>query len=150
MGLLPSDFYNGTISKSTLTNTSTTTPELLKDYLIDLETGKPVISESGQFTICTGLKAVIMQMWRKLHTNKGQFIIYSSTYGNTFSEFKGKGKSYADLYAYQKLVDCIVDKTYVTSISNFSTSLTNDKYIMSFTISTIYGDSSQVLSIDLE
>lgn len=149
MGLLPSDFYNGTISKSVLTNTSSE-PELLKDYVIDLETGKLVISDSGQFTICTGLRAVIMQMWRKLHTNKGQFIIYSSSYGNTFSDFKGKGKSYADSYAYQKLVDCIVDKVYITSISNFSTSLVNDKYTMAFTANTIYGDTEQVLAIDLE
>jgi hypothetical protein len=147
MSLLPSDFYNGTVARSS-TN-SAVVPELV-DYVIDLETGYLVVSDSGQFILCTGLRAVIMQIWRKLHIMKGEFLIYSSSYGNTFSELVGQGKSYADSYIYNKLTDAIVDKIYVKSISNLTTSLTNDKYIVSFTANTIYGDTSQVLDIDLE
>jgi hypothetical protein len=149
MGILPSDFYNGNVS--TTTNiTDNTTPNLLIDYVIDLTTGYPIVSDSGQFIVCNGLKAVVMQMWRKLHVVKKEFIIYSSKYGNTFIELKGKGKSYADLYAYQKLVDSIVDNIYILSVSNFSTSLDKDKFTMGFTANTIYGDTSQVLQIELE
>lgn len=145
MGLLPSDFYSNTISSST---TKTEIP-LLKDYLIDLNTGHLVVSSSGQFTIVTGLKAVIVQMWRKIHTKQGLYAIFSSSYGSTFHELVGKGKSYADLYAYKKVVDCIVDGTYVKSINNFSTSFDGSSYTISFTINTIYGDSAEVLDIDL-
>lgn len=149
MGILPSDFYSGTISSSKIATTTTEVP-LLQDYLIDLATGHLVVSDSGQFIIVTGLKAVIMQMWRKLHTTKGLFSIYSSTYGNTLDTLKGKGKSYADLYVYKIISDCIIDGIYVKSINNFTTELTKDKYVIAYTINTIYGDTSEKLDIDLE
>lgn len=147
MGLLPSDFYSGNIISNAK---ETITPELLKDYLIDLDTGYLVVSDSGQFTIVTGLEAVIMQIWRKLHITKNTYLIYSSKYGNTFLDLIGNSKSYADAYAYTKLSEAIVDDIYVKKISSYSTSLNDTEYIINFTVNTIYGDTQQTLSVDLE
>lgn len=148
MGLLPPDFYDNTLSSNVVSKTKEV--PLLQDYLIDLDTGYLIVSDSGQFTIVTGLRAVVMQMWRKLHTVRGEFSIYDSKYGNTLNELIGKGKSYADVYAFQKVSDAIIDKIYVLSINNFSTELSKDKYIINFTANTIYGDTSSTIGIPLE
>jgi hypothetical protein len=147
LGLLPPDFYNGTISNK---NSNSTTVPLLQDYLIDLDTGFLVKSESGQFTIVTGLQAVIMQVWRKLHTPQGKYEIFSKKYGNTFDDLKGKGKSYGNAYAYSKLQSALVDGVYVKSVDNVKLTLDKDKYTISFTLGTLYGDTQDKLDIPLE
>lgn len=145
--LFPPDFYSGVIVANAK---NTITPTLLKDYLIDFETGQLAVSDSGQFTVVTGLEAVVVQMWRKLHTPKNTYLIYSSKYGNTFLDLIGKSKSYADAYAYTKLSEAIIDDVYVKKISSYSTSLNDTEYVINFTVNTIYGDTNQVLTVDLE
>jgi hypothetical protein len=148
-GALPNDFYNGTL----ITNASiksNSTPPLLKDYLIDLDTGYLVVTDSGQFQVVQGLRAVIMQVWRKLHTDNSVYEIFSSKYGNTFKDLIGKGKDFANAYAYSKLESAIVDGVYVTSVDNVKVSLSKSSYFISFIINTIYGNTSEVLNIPLE
>lgn len=149
-GLFPTDFYNGTLTSKNSSKSTTNNPPLLKDYLIDLDTGFPIVSNSGQFTIVTGLEAVIMQTWRKLHTPQGVYEIFSSKYGNTFDELIGKGKSYADAFASQKLQSALVDKVYIKSVNDIKTILAKDKYIITFTINSIYGDTKDKVNINLE
>jgi hypothetical protein len=149
-GLLPTDFYNGNITSMSSTKSFDSTPPLLKDYLIDLDTGYLVKNESGQFTIVNGLEAIVMQIWRKLHTPKGVYEIFSKNYGNTFNDLIGYGKGYADSYASSKLTEAIVDNVYVKSINNVKLSLEKDCYTINFTINTIYGDTSSTISIPLE
>jgi hypothetical protein len=147
-GVLPSDFYNNTLS-STTTYKTETVPSLT-DYLIDLDTGFLVVSDSGQFTRVSGLDAVIVQMWRKLNTKQGVFSIYSSSYGNLLDLLKGKGKVYGDTYASQLITSAIVDGTYVKAISNFKTTLESSSYTISYTANTSFGDTSQQISIGLD
>jgi hypothetical protein len=149
MGFLPSDFYNGTLTSKSVIRNSTIVP-LLKDYLIDFNTGFLVKSDSGQYTIVTGLQAVIMQIWRKLHTPQGVYDIFSNKYGNTFEELKGKGKSYGDSYAKQKLESALVDNIYIKSIDNVTLTLEKSIYTINFTIDTIYGNTAEKLNIPLE
>lgn len=144
-GLLPTDFYNGNLITSGAFKKSTKNPPMLQDYLIDLETGFPVVSKSGQFTIVEGLEAVVTQIWRKLHIERGVYQIFSSKYGNTFDELKGYGKSYADAFSAKKLKDAIQDGIYVKSVDNIELYLEGSVYTISFTLRTIYGDTSQKL-----
>lgn len=145
MGLFPNDFYNNKID-----NVKETEIPLLKDYAIDLETGTIILNDLGQATIVSGLDAVIVQAYRKIHTDKERYIIYSSNYGSEFKKLIGKGKSYGDTYAYQMLVDCLVDNKYVTGISNFSTNLESGRYTINFTLNSIYGDYSNSIYVDLD
>lgn len=145
MSLFPNDFYNNKIN-----NVKENEIPLLKDYAIDLDTGEIILNDLGQSTIVSGLDAVIAQAYRKTHTDKGVYVIYSNTYGNEFKKLIGKGKSYGDIYAYQMLVDCLVDNKYVTGISNFSTELEQGNYSISFTINSIYGDYSDSFYVDLD
>jgi hypothetical protein len=146
--MFPTDFYNGTLITSS--KLPTRDIPLLVDYLIDLDTGYPIVSKSGQFTIVEGLEAIVMQMWRKLHIERGIYQIFSSKYGNTFDDLKGKGKSYADAYANKKLIEAVVDKVYVNSVNNVDLSLDGSIYTISFTIDSIYGNTEFKLNIPLE
>lgn len=145
MSLFPNDFYNNKIN-----NVKETEIPLLKDYAIDLETGAIILNDLGQATIVTGIDAVIAQAYRKIHTDKGRYIIYSSNYGSEFKKLIGKSKSYGDTYAYQMLVDCLVDNKYINGISNFSTTLEKGGYKMNFTLNSIYGDHSDSFYVDLD
>jgi len=145
MGLFPNDFYNNKID-----NVKETEIPLLKDYAIDLNTGEIIVNNLAQATIVSGLDAIITQTYRKLHTDKNRYIIYSNNYGSEFKKLIGKSKSYGDTYAYQMLVDCLVDNKYVTGISDFSTELEQSKYKINFTIKSIYGDYSDSFYVDLD
>ena len=145
MSLFPEDFYNNKID-----NVKETEIPLLKDYAINLDTGEIKLNDLGQATIISGIDAVIAQAYRKIHTDKGRFIIYSNTYGSEFKKLIGKSKSYGDTYAYQMLVDCLVDNKYVTGISDFSTELEQSRYKINFTINSIYGDYTDSIYVDLD
>lgn len=142
MGLFPEDFYNNTMSASTITSKV----DLLKDYAIDLKTGEILLDENNNGIIVEGLDAVIVQSWRKIHTpkldianNEGYFI-YGQNFGSKFHKLTGKGKSYGDAFALQMLIDCLVDDIYVTGINNFSTSLESSSYTINYLMETIYGN----------
>ncbi len=145
MSLFPTDFYNNKIN-----NVKENEIPLLKDYAIDLDTGEIILNELGQATIVSDIDAVIAQAYRKIHTDKGRYIIYSSNYGSEFKKLIGKGKSYGDTYAYQMLVDCLVDNKYVIGISDFYTVLEKSKYSINFTMNSIYGNYSDSFYVDLD
>jgi len=151
MSLFPEDFYNNTQNKTT----STTEIPLLKDYAIDLKTGEILIDENNAI-IVEGLDAVIVQTWRKIHTpkldndnNEGYFI-YGPSFGSQFHKLIGKGKSVGDAFAYQMLVDCVVDGTYVTGINNFSTKLAESSYSINYTMESIYGNYQDSIYVPIE
>lgn len=151
MSLFPEDFYNNTVKK----NIAEDIP-LLKDYAIDLETGELFYDVNGNSVIVEGLDAVIVQTWRKVHTHKldvtngDGYFIYGKDFGSQFHKLMGKGKSYGDAFAYQMLVDCVVDGTYVTGIDSFSTTLEKSRYSIDYTMITIYGNYQDSIYIDIE
>ena len=151
MGLFPADFYNNTIKK-----TVDKEVPLLKDYAINLKTGELLYDSNKNAIIVEGLDAVIVQAWRKIHTpkldainNEGYFI-YGPNFGSQFHKLAGKGKSIGDAFAYQMLVDCIVDKTYVTGINNFSTTLEKSSYSINYTMESIYGNYPDSIYVPIE
>lgn len=145
MSLFPTDFYNNKID-----NDKETEIPLLKDYAINLDTGEIILNEKGQPIIVTGIDAVAVQAYRKIHTDKNRYIIYSSGYGSEFKKLIGKGKSYGDTYAYQMLYDCLVDNKYITGINNFSTTLENSGYTINFILNSIYGNYANSFYVDLD
>lgn len=76
--------------------------------------------------------------------------IYGSNFGNQLHKLIGKGKSYGEAFALQIITDCLVDGTYVTGISNFSTNLEKSSYSINYTMETIYGDYQDSYYIPLE
>lgn len=151
MGLFPEDFYNNTIKKTVAKEIP-----LLKDYAINLKTGELLYGDNKNAIIVEGLDAVIAQSWRKIRTpkldvenNEGYFI-YGPSFGSRFHKLTGKGKSYGDAYAYQMLVECLVDGAYITGINNVSTTLNKSNYVIDYTMETIYGDYKDSFYVDIE
>jgi len=151
MGLFPEDFYNNTVKK-----TETNEITLLKDYAIDLKTGELLYDANKNAIIVEGLDAVIAQSWRKIHTpkldtanNEGYFI-YGPNFGSQFHKLLGKGKAYGDAFAYQMLVEAIVDGIYITGINNFSTALEKSSYKINYTMESIYGNYQDSIYVPIE
>lgn len=151
MGLFPEEFYNNTIKKNQVKEVP-----LLKDYAINLRTGELLYDESKNAIIVSGLDAVIAQSWRKIRTprldieNDEGYFIYGPNFGSRFHKLIGKGKSYGDAFAYQMLVECLVDGIYITGINNVSTTLTKSNYVIDYTMETIYGNHKDSLYLDIE
>ncbi|MBW6408959.1 DUF2634 domain-containing protein [Clostridium weizhouense] len=151
MGAFPEDFYNKGINLRKKKEVP-----LLKDYAIDLTTGEILLDENKNAIIVEGLDAVIVQAWRKIHTKKLDpfakegYLIYSKNFGSQFHKLIGKGKDYGDTYAYQMLVDCLVNGTYITGISNFSTKLEKSCYKINYTLESIYGSKEDSFYIDID
>lgn len=142
MALFPKDFYSGTISEPTTVTYS------LQDYLINMETGEIVLDEIGRAIIVEGLDALNTQIWRKIHSKKSVYLIYSEDYGNTLDELFGKSKEYIDFVIGQKLKEALVDNYYVTGIKSVETSLLEDgTYRVDFQIDTVFGVSEESLTI---
>ncbi|WP_252238977.1 DUF2634 domain-containing protein [Clostridium sp. VAP51] len=151
MGAFPEDFYNkGNLRKKK------EIPSLKHDYAIDLTTGEILLDENKKAIIVEGLDAVIVQAWRKIHTKKldplsGEgYLIYSKNFGSKLHKLIGKSKSNGDIYAYQMLHDCLVDGTYVTGISNFSTELEKSCYKINYTLESIYGSKQDSIYIETD
>ena len=146
MGILPSDFYNNTINIK-----QENTPPLLKDYLIDLKTGAVKFDKNGCATIVTGINAIITQIWRILHTQKGGYIIFSDRYGSRIHELLGYGKDVADTYVQDYLNECLVRNytvnghKYINKIINYKAYCEETKYIVNFDMDTIYGQASYLI-----
>lgn len=152
MGLFPEDFYNNTQNKAT----STTEIPLLKDYAIDLNTGEVLLDKSENEIIVEGIDAIIVQSWRKLNTpkldinNDEGYFIYGPNFGSQLHKLIGKEKSYGDAFAYQMLVDCLVDGIYITGINNISITLEKSSYSINYVMETIYGMHQDIYYVPIE
>ncbi len=152
MSFFPEDFY----SNKAMNRIKKKEVKLLKDYAINLNTGEILLDENKKAIIVEGLDAVIVQAWRKIHTKKLDplaregYLIYSKNFGSQFHKLIGKGKNFGDTYAYQMLCDCLVDRIYVTGISNFSTRLEKSSYEISYTMETIYGNKEDSIYIETD
>lgn len=151
MGLFPEDFYNNTIKK-----TDSKEIPLLKDYAINLKTGELLYDSNKYAIMVEGLDAVIVQSWRKIHTHKldavtgDGYFIYGRNFGSQFHKLMGKGKSYGDAFAYQMLVECLVDGTYINGINNVSTTLEKSSYSINYTMESIYGNYNDSIYVPIE
>ncbi|NFO56404.1 DUF2634 domain-containing protein [Clostridium botulinum] len=151
MGAFPEDFYNKGINQRKKKEVP-----LLKDYAINLDTGEILLDKNKKAIIVEGLDAVIVQAWRKIHTKKidplaGEgYLIYGKNFGSKLHKLIGKSKSNGDIYAYQMLHHCLVDGTYVTGISNFSTELEKSCYKINYTLESIYGNKDDSFYVDID
>ena len=128
------DFYNNVLNSK-----KDREVPMLYDYLIDISNGHLILDDKGQATIVSGLDAIICQAYRKINTKKGKFNIYSKKYGSRLFELLGQGKVFADDFAQQFLIDCLVDKKYVYKIVNFQSEFKGSTYTIYFQMDTIYG-----------
>ena len=135
MSLFSEDFYNNTINVK-----QDTQLPILRDYLIDLNTGHLILDEYGRCQIVEKQSAIVCQAYRKIHTPEGKYCIYSPTYGSRLRTLIGKGKQYADEFIEEFLIRALVNNwDYVNSISIISTEFNGSTYTVNFQMDTVYG-----------
>ena len=139
MGIFPEDYLNNNVRVTT--QESTEIP-LLKEYAINFETGEPLISDDGKFTIVEGLDAVKVRCYLALNIHKGRYFIYKDV-GNNLKSLLGKDLSYVNKNIQYLLEDALVDGVYVTGINDITTSQDGEKVTVNFSINSIYGTYSE-------
>lgn len=136
MGIFPIDYYR---NYTTTSITSSSTPDLLKEYAVDFDTGEILVNDDGTFTIVEGLEAVKVRCWLALQIQRNRYLIYPSGIGNDLKSLVGKDLAYINKNIENILDDALVDSTYVNSISDISCTLDSDSVTIEFTINSIYG-----------
>ena len=116
MGLFPESFYNNTLPKK-IAKKEKEIP-LLKDIKQDIETGKFILDDKGDFIIVEGIEALLQIVVKKLNDERGKWIIYSKEYGSRLYALNGKSSETVKMYAKQFIDQALVDKVYITEIKD--------------------------------
>ena len=107
MGLFPESFYNNTLPKKVAKKEKEI--PLLKDIKQDIETGKFILDNKGDFIIVEGMEALLQIVVKKLNDERGKWIIYSKEHGSRLYALNGKSSETVLLYVKQFLYQAIVD-----------------------------------------
>ena len=147
MGLFPESFYNNTLPKK-LAKKEKEIP-LLKDIKQDIETGKFILDNKGDFIIVEGMEALLQIAVKKLKDERGKWIIYSKEYGSRLYALNGKSSETVKMYAKQFIDQALVDKVYITEIKDLQIIKEEATYYtIEFTIVSIYGNKTIGYNID--
>ena len=147
MGLFPESFYNNTLPKK-LAKKEKEIP-LLKDIKQDIETGKFILDDKGDFIIVEGIEALLQIVVKKLNDERGKWIIYSKEHGSRLYALNGKSSETVKMYVKQFIDQAIVDKVYISEIKDLQ--IIKEKatyYTIEFTIVSIYGNKTIEYDID--
>ena len=147
MGLFPESFYNNTLPKK-LAKKEKEIP-LLKDIKQDIETGKFILDNKGDFIIVEGMEALLQIVVKKLKDERGKWIIYSKDYGSRLYALNGKSSETVKMYAKQFIDQALVDKIYISEIKDLKIIREEATYYtIEFTIVSIYGNKTIDYNID--
>ena len=147
MGLFPESFYNNTLPKQ-IAKKEKEIP-LLRDIKQDIETGKFILDNKGDFIIVEGMEALLQIAVKKLKDERGKWIIYSKDYGSRLYALNGKSSETVKMYAKQFIDQALVDKVYITEIKDLQIIKEEATYYtIEFTIVSIYGNKTIGYDID--
>ena len=141
MGIFPDSY--GSRNTTTTSVTTSTAPDLLKEYAINFDTGQIAVDENGKFTIVTRIDAIEVRCWLALDIQRNRFIIYPSGIGNNLKSLLGKGISYTNKNIQSLLDEALVDNVYILSVTNISVVQTDSTGTITFTVNSIYGSTTQ-------
>lgn len=143
MGIFPEDYLN---NNGRVTTQEDTEIPLLKEYAIDFDTGGPLVSNDGKFTIVEGLDAVKVRCFLALNIHKGRYFIYKD-FGNNLKSLIGKDLAYVNKNIQFLLEESLIDGVYVTGINDITTTQEGDKVTVEFSINSIYGTYSETKEV---
>lgn len=113
-----------------------------KELAIDFETGEFII-ENGDIKIVTKVEAILVWVYKALHTDRFKYRAYSEDYGNDLKTNLG--------YVYDveirkqlitsEIAECLLVNPYITNVYDFeiTTKKAGIDVDVKFTIDTIYG-----------
>lgn len=107
-----------------------------EEYGIDFKTGEL----TGR--IVKGIEAIKVWIYLALHTERYKHVIYSWDYGSETESLIGKSytQEFLEMELPRMIEDCLSVNSYITSLSDFSITLEDDKLTGSFLVHTSLGD----------
>ena len=147
MGLFPESFYNNTLPKKVAKKEKEI--PLLRDIKQDMETGKFILDNKGDFIIVEGMEALLQIAVKKLKDERGKWIIYSKEYGSRLYALNGKSSETVKMYAKQFIDQALVDNVYISETKDLKIIREEATYYtIEFTIVSIYGNKTIDYNVD--
>ena len=105
-----------------------------KTYYVDKD--KKIIKG----TVVDYLKAVEQSVYLILQTERYDYIMYSHKYGIELKDLYGREESYVIPMLMLRIPEALLQDERIESVEDFSYSINNGKFLVSFTVKTKYGD----------
>ena len=120
--------------------------ELYKEVKWDYENNIPVF-KNGSPVIVTGKEAVLVWVWKALHTPRFRYEIYTWDYGSEVESLIGQPftEELKQSEAARYVKECLLINSYITGISDVSVSFADGSLSISCTVKTIYGDGDVIV-----
>jgi len=117
--------------------------KLYKEIKWDFEKNIPVF-ENGSPVIVSGKEAVLVWAWKALHTARYRYEIYTWDYGCEIESLVGQpfSEELKQSEATRYLRECLLINPYITGVNNITVRLEGEKFSISCTIETVYGEVS--------
>ena len=121
---------------------------MFKDIKFDFEKNAPVF-EGGLFVFTEGKEAVKSWAYRQLMTQRYAHKIYPRSNGNEMFRLVGKPftKAVKEAEAKRYIEEALLQNPYITSVSDFEISFTDDNLSVFFKINTVYGEEDIKLNV---
>lgn len=115
--------------------------ELYKEIAWDFENNIPLIKD-GDFIILEGNEALKVWIFKAIHVNRYEYIIYTWDYGNELESLIGKGYSKELIYAESKryLEECLLVNEYIKSVEGIEVEFKERALSLNFRVVTVYGE----------
>lgn len=114
------------------------------DLTEKIETSK-TYSDNGEAILSTkidGLEAVKMAILKRLTTEQYDCPLYSFEYGIQTYDLIGKDADYVIPELKRRITESLLKDERITAVANFAFSQSGDSVIITFNVTTIYGDVS--------
>ena len=107
----------------------------------DIETTNTYkISETKIQGFVDALDALRQFIYKCLDTEKYEYTIYSFDYGIELDSLIGKDEAYVKVELKRRIIECLLKDERITSVENFSFTVTGDAMLCKFDVHSIYGE----------
>lgn len=109
----------------------------------DIETSKTYrLTDINIQGFVNELKALQQAIYKVLHTEKYEYLIYSFNYGIELESLIGKDPIYVQIELQRRIEECLLQDERITGIDNFQCTITGDSLLCTFDVTSIYGNTT--------
>lgn len=129
-----------------ITSTSSISLEIFREYAYDFENHCLKLKNGSTYLI---EKNEALQIWiyKALHTERFRYLAYTHAYGNETHTLIGKNINgditYSEIRRF--IIEALMVNPYIKELSNFQFSQTGSLVMVSFFVTTIYGDMTHTM-----
>ncbi len=121
-----------------------------KTFAFDFQKGE-FIFKGKDASVLTGLEALKQWIRKTLLTQRGRYKIYTADYGANIEDLligKNLPFEYIETELKREIESALLRHEDIKSITNFKVQRNGSELIVSFTLETVYGTTSEVISYD--